>query len=79
MSDSKHECEGELPGACYGEAIQHCYENEAGELWVSNDEYSSQVNFCPYCGFKARIQLHRVPNEIVSWNKVQTYRWEKQS
>jgi len=24
-----------------------------GEMWVSNDEYQNQVNFCPFCGKKA--------------------------
>lgn len=52
-----HRCEGDLPKDAYGSAVDFCIENEKGELWASNDEYASQVNFCPYCGFKARIQL----------------------
>lgn len=38
----------------YGEAIGTCWENSNGELWVDNGEYDSRVNFCPYCGFRAR-------------------------
>ena len=28
-----------------------------GQLWVSNGEYGSQVNFCPYCGYGALVKL----------------------
>jgi len=34
----------------YGSAIGECYEAEDGSLWVTNGEYGSPVNFCPYCG-----------------------------
>lgn len=33
-----------------------CLEKEDGTLWVNNEEYESQVNFCPYCGYPARIK-----------------------
>lgn len=49
-----HRCGGPLPEAAYGAAIVTCYEDENGKLWVSNDEYASQVNYCPYCGCRAR-------------------------
>lgn len=52
-----HKCEGTLPEDSYGSAISSCFEGEDGALWVSNEEYASQVNFCPYCGFRAKIQL----------------------
>jgi hypothetical protein len=42
----------------YGEAFDVCWE-EKGKLFVSNNEYSNQVNFCPYCGYKAEIQVER--------------------
>jgi hypothetical protein len=51
----RHKCEGELPESAYGSAIDWCREDEQGRLWAENDEYSSQVNYCPYCGFKARV------------------------
>ena len=50
----KHHCEKELPFAEYGQAIDECEGNDKGELWVSNGEYASQVNFCPFCGTKAK-------------------------
>jgi len=52
-----HECKGTLPQALYGygEAVDGCFEEPDWRLWVTNGEYSSQVNFCPYCGYKARV------------------------
>ncbi len=40
-----------------GPAITECWQDSTGTLWVSNGEYSSTVNFCPYCGYKAPKQL----------------------
>lgn len=54
MANKKHSCEKGLPYGAYGSAICDCVENSEGELWVGNGEYKSQVNFCPFCGFKAR-------------------------
>ena len=52
-----HRCEGELPKAAYGAAIRYCYEDVDGKLWITNEEYASQVNFCPYCGYKAKVKV----------------------
>ena len=38
----------------YGSAIEECVEDADGTLWVGNHEYSTRVNFCPFCGFKAK-------------------------
>ena len=54
-----HRCEGELPKAAYGAAIRYFYEDVDGKLWISNDEYASQVNFCPYCGCEAKVKVSR--------------------
>ena len=55
---SQHECNGDnYPECMYGPAIGWCIEYPAGEFWVSNGEYASQVNYCPYCGTKAPIQV----------------------
>jgi hypothetical protein len=69
-----HQCDGALPENSYGAAIEDCSENENGELWVGNGEYESQVNFCPYCGFKAPVQLRKifVENE---WTHKQDPKW----
>jgi hypothetical protein len=58
-----HNCRGFLPMGreynghhAHGGAISDCYELENGAFIVSNDEYSSRVNFCPFCGAKAPLQ-----------------------
>ena len=55
----KHRCEApnESKFYIYGDAIYICYEDEIGELIVSNGEYGSQVNYCPYCGYKAKKKI----------------------
>ena len=57
-----HRCAGNLPDRDYdtGSAIYQCAEDN-GRLWIKNDEYASQVNYCPYCGYKAPVQLTPVP------------------
>ena len=51
-----HSCAGDLPDAAYGPALSRCVEVVAGRFWVSNGEYASQVNYCPYCGVPAPVQ-----------------------
>jgi hypothetical protein len=55
MADFLHSCEGNLPLDGYGAAVTGCQEDAEGRLWIGNGEYGSQVAFCPYCGFKARV------------------------
>ncbi len=54
---ARHHCD--IPSIYFnhGEAIEDCNEDADGRLFVSNDEYGSQVNFCPMCGFKAFTQI----------------------
>ena len=72
-----HFCTGTLPSAHYGEALYECGEDE-GRLWVRNDEYTSQVNYCPYCGYKAPRQLHSVynPDAVLSYPGDQAFTWQ---
>lgn len=54
----KHHCSLlNFPFEAYGSAVNDCIENEFGEFWVDNGEYSTQVNFCPACGVKAPKQF----------------------
>lgn len=53
----KHKCAMDTPDDAYGSAIDICSENDDGMFWVSNGEYASQVNYCPYCGVKAPKQV----------------------
>jgi hypothetical protein len=60
MLETSHHCHPPyaVKGGELGEAIYDCLEELAtGELWVTNDEYDSQVNYCPWCGYKARTQI----------------------
>lgn len=52
-----HHCEKNLPYAGYGAALDECYECVDDRLVVGNGEYTSQVNFCPICGYKAKRQI----------------------
>ena len=57
-----HCCEPELgeaifPCGGYGAAIDICLEKDSGELWVSNGEYETRANYCPFCGYKAKLQI----------------------
>ncbi len=55
--NKKHFCE--IPCKChlYGAAIDDCYEDQDGYLFVANGEYGSQVNFCPMCGYEAKVKI----------------------
>ena len=55
--DERHSCSGDLPREGYGEALEWCSEEEDGRLFVTNCEYTSFVNFCPYCGYEARVKV----------------------
>jgi hypothetical protein len=57
--DGLHDCGGsppEFPNSC-GIAIYECIGDKEGRLWVRNGEYGNQVNYCPWCGFKAKVQV----------------------
>jgi hypothetical protein len=55
INNNLHFCSEDLPHSGYGAAITCCYETLDGQLMVENGEYGSQVNYCPYCGYKAKI------------------------
>lgn len=40
-----------------GPAVNYCFEAaDDGSFWAGNAEYESQVNFCPFCGEKAKVE-----------------------
>lgn len=54
-SQPTHRCEPEKTESDgYGPAVDICYELKNGSLWVGNGEYGTRVNFCPFCGYKAK-------------------------
>lgn len=46
-----------FPSGRDGVAINECEENEQGELLAGNERHWTQVNFCPFCGYKAKRQI----------------------
>ena len=45
------------PNEIYGAAITEIIEGEDGKMWASNSEYATQINFCPFTGKKASVQM----------------------
>ena len=45
------------PYKTWGEAINYTKVDDEGKMWVGNDEYHSQVNFCPMTGAPAPKQM----------------------
>jgi len=43
----------------YGNAISECMQEEDGTLTAGNGEYYSQVNFCPICGYEAKVKIEK--------------------
>lgn len=52
-----HYCEMDEKSHLHGPAIDCCFEDIDGFLFVSNGEYGSQVNFCPFCGYEAKVKI----------------------
>lgn len=50
-----HDCSGDLPQEGDGPAVSCCAESEDGTLWIFGGGNSSQVGYCPYCGFQAKV------------------------
>jgi len=53
------------PDGLWGVAIRYTRIDEEGKMWVGNDEYESQVNFCPMTGIEAPVKLKLVKEETV--------------
>ncbi len=52
---SLHRCESRFDSSQCGPAVDYCYEDDEGFLWAGNAEYESMVNYCPFCGVKAKM------------------------
>jgi len=51
-----HKCEYAAPQPGLGAAVSTCFEVN-GQFWLDNGEYASTVNYCPFCGVKAPVQI----------------------
>lgn len=56
---SLHYCEvpDAWPFANYGPAAGVCWEDGDGFMWIGNGEYTTQVNYCPFCGKRAKTPV----------------------
>lgn len=53
-----HLCEPKSPvHSGTGPAVLSCYGDDKGNLWVQGTNLSNIANFCPFCGFKAPLQV----------------------
>jgi hypothetical protein len=52
----RHRCELHSQSGGHGEAVDVCFEDEDGKLWVENGEYASVVFYCPVCGYASRAK-----------------------
>jgi hypothetical protein len=56
----QHYCDIPSQIEIYGFAITECYEEEDGRLIFDNEESSIQVNFCPICGYEAKVKIETI-------------------
>lgn len=57
VREDLHYCQHTGEDFEWGAAVTYCYEGADGRLFVSNEEYGSQVNFCPMCGYEAKEKI----------------------
>jgi hypothetical protein len=48
------------PKNIWGSAITYVKINKDGKMWVGNDEYETQVNYCPFTGTPAPVQMKSI-------------------
>jgi hypothetical protein len=53
------------PRGAWGDATTYTRIDESGKMWIGNEEYESQVNYCPMTGAKAPVQMK--PTDT-TWN-----------
>lgn len=57
------------PWDAYGSAIDCVVINSEGEMYATNGEYSTRVNFCPFTGTPAPKQMRILQELIVKREK----------
>ena len=48
------------PNKLWGSAVDYVYTDESGKMFVGNDEYETQVNYCPFTGTPAPKQMNEI-------------------
>jgi hypothetical protein len=41
----------------WGHAVTYTRVDKMGKMWIGNGEYENQVNYCPYTGIAAPVQM----------------------
>lgn len=57
----------------YGSAVSYSIIDSDGKMWIGNEEYESQVNYCPMTGKSAPTQLKVVKELNVDNRIVEVY------
>ena len=52
------------PDGLWGVAVRYTRIDREGKMWVGNDEYETQVNFCPMTGIEAPVKLKLIEETI---------------
>lgn len=77
LNDTFHKCDMPDSSENYqgGPAISYCVEYDDFKLFAGNGEYESQVNFCPICGYEAKIKIEEVSKEQLekAFEKVESH------
>lgn len=42
----------------YSQVIEDCREDNYGKLWICNGQRMAPVNYCPKCGYKAKVSYN---------------------
>lgn len=45
------------PNGLWGPAVEYTRVDSLGKMWAGNGEYETQVNYCPFSGVKAPVQM----------------------
>ena len=45
------------PNELWGPAVEYVRVDSIGRMWAGNGEYETQINYCPFSGVKARVQM----------------------
>jgi len=57
-----------IPSGAWGDAVTYTRIDEDGKMWIGNNEYESQVNFCPVTGEPAPVQMVLVDKIITCYD-----------
>ena len=61
------------PDGLYGTAVNYTRIEDDGTMWIGNDEYETQVNYCPFTGTLAPKQMKLVDTEYERWDTKEKY------